>query len=208
MKNKGLKPTFSAHPNKEFMSKLVIVESPAKAKTILKYLGRGYSVMASNGHIRDLPSARLGIDVENGFEPQYINVRKKTQLIKELKAAAKKSEAVYLATDPDREGEAISWHLAQLLNLDTTAQNRVTFEEITKKGVTKGMENPRVIDMNLFYAQQTRRVLDRLVGYTISPFLWKKVRRGLSAGRVQSVALRLIVAREREIERFVPQEYC
>ncbi len=189
------------------MSKLVIVESPAKAKTIAKYLGKDYKVMASNGHIRDLPTTRLGIDVENNFEPKYINVRKKSDLIKQLKKAAQSSDAVFLATDPDREGEAISWHLAELLGLDTTLENRVTFGEITKKGVSTGMENPRSIDMNLFYAQQARRMLDRLVGYTISPFLWKKVRRGLSAGRVQSVALRLIVDREREITAFVPKEY-
>ncbi len=189
------------------MSKLVIVESPAKAKTIAKYLGKDFKVLASNGHIRDLPTTRLGIDVDNDFEPKYINVRNKAQLIKQLKKAAQGSDAVYLATDPDREGEAISWHLAELLGLDTTLTNRVTFGEITKKGVTTGMQNPRTIDMDLFYSQQTRRVLDRLVGYTISPFLWKKVRRGLSAGRVQSVALKLIVDREREITAFIPKEY-
>ncbi len=189
------------------MSKLVIVESPAKAKTIAKYLGKDFKVMASNGHIRDLPTTRLGIDVDNDFEPRYINVRNKSQLIKQLKKAAHGSDAVFLATDPDREGEAISWHLAELLGLDTGLTNRVTFGEITKKGVTTGMENPRSIDMNLFYSQQARRILDRLVGYTISPFLWKKVRRGLSAGRVQSVALKLIVDREREITSFVPKEY-
>ncbi len=189
------------------MSKLVIVESPAKAKTIGKYLGKDFKVLASNGHIRDLPTTRLGIDVENNFQPKYINVRNKAQLIKQLKKAAQGSDAVYLATDPDREGEAISWHLAELLGLDTTLSNRVTFGEITKKGVTTGMQNPRSIDMNLFYSQQARRVLDRLVGYTISPFLWKKVRRGLSAGRVQSVALKLIVDRENEITSFVPKEY-
>ncbi len=189
------------------MSKLVIVESPAKAKTIVKYLGKDFKVLASNGHIRDLPTTRLGIDVDNDFEPKYINVRNKSQLIKQLKKAAQASDTVYLATDPDREGEAISWHLAELLGLDTNLENRVTFGEITKKGVTNGMKNPRAIDMNLFYAQQARRVLDRLVGYTISPFLWKKVRRGLSAGRVQSVALKLIVDRERDITSFVPKEY-
>ncbi len=189
------------------MSKLVIVESPAKAKTIAKYLGKDFKVMASNGHIRDLPTTRLGIDVENDFEPKYINVRNKAQLIKQLKKAADGCDTVYLATDPDREGEAISWHLAELLGLDTKLENRVTFGEITKKGVATGMQNPRSIDMNLFYAQQARRMLDRLVGYTISPFLWKKVRRGLSAGRVQSVALRLIVDREREITSFIPKEY-
>ena len=189
------------------MSKLVIVESPAKAKTIRKYLGSGYEVTASMGHIRDLPASQLGIDIEHGYAPQYINIKGKEKIIKELKSLAKDSEAVYLATDPDREGEAISWHLANLLGLDVSAENRVTFGEITKKGVTQGMAAPRAIDMDLFHAQQARRVLDRLVGYKLSPFLWRKVRRGLSAGRVQSVALRLIVDREKEIEAFVPQEY-
>lgn len=189
------------------MSKLVIVESPAKAKTIRKYLGPGYEVTASMGHIRDLPASQLGIDVDHEYTPQYINIKGKEKLIKELKSMAKESDEVFLATDPDREGEAISWHLANLLNLDTGAQNRVTFGEITKKGVTQGMAAPRSIDMDLFNAQQARRVLDRLVGYKLSPFLWRKVRRGLSAGRVQSVAVRLIVDREKEIEAFVPQEY-
>ncbi len=186
---------------------LVIVESPAKAKTIRKYLGKGYDVAASMGHIRDLPQSQLGIDVEHEYAPKYINIRGKEKIIKELKSKAAKSDKVLLATDPDREGEAISWHLASLLGLDTTEQNRVTFGEITKKGVAEGMANPRVIDVSLFDAQQARRVLDRLVGYKLSPFLWRKVRRGLSAGRVQSVAVRLIVDREREIEAFVPVEY-
>ncbi|MEG0896890.1 MAG: type I DNA topoisomerase [Ruthenibacterium sp.] len=189
------------------MSKLVIVESPAKAKTIRKYLGNGYEVTASMGHIRDLPASQLGIDVEHDFTPQYINIKGKEKLIKELKSMAKNSDEVFLATDPDREGEAISWHLANLLGLDVTATNRVTFGEITKKGVTQGMAAPRTIDMNLFNAQQARRMLDRLVGYKLSPFLWRKVRRGLSAGRVQSVAVRLIVDREKEIEAFKPEEY-
>ncbi len=189
------------------MSKLIIVESPAKAKTIRKYLGEGYDVVASNGHIRDLPKSKLGIDVENAYMPEYKNIKGKEKIIKELKAKAKKSEKVYLATDPDREGEAISWHLAHLLGLSVDEENRVTFGEITKKGVTEGMAHPRKIDINLFDAQQARRILDRLVGYKLSPFLWRKVRRGLSAGRVQSVAVRLIVDREREIEAFVPQEY-
>ena len=189
------------------MSKLVIVESPAKAKTIRKYLGKGYEVTASNGHIRDLPASQLGIDVENDYAPKYINIRGKEKVIKELKAKAKGSDEVFLATDPDREGEAISWHLANLLGLDTSLENRVTFNEITKKGVTEGMKHPRKIDMDLFDAQQARRALDRLVGYKLSPFLWRKVRRGLSAGRVQSVAVRLIVDREREIEAFKPEEY-
>ena len=189
------------------MSKLVIVESPAKAKTIRKYLGDGYEVTASMGHIRDLPASQLGIDVEHEYAPQYINIKGKEKIIKELKSEAKKADQVYLATDPDREGEAISWHLAHILGLDVEEPNRVTFGEITKKGVTEGMAHPRTIDMDLFNAQQARRVLDRLVGYKLSPFLWRKVRRGLSAGRVQSVAVRLIVDREKEIEAFKPQEY-
>ncbi len=189
------------------MSTLVIVESPAKAKTIRKYLGPGYEVAASMGHVRDLPASQLGIDVEHEFQPKYINIKGKEKLIRELKSLAKESDRVLLATDPDREGEAISWHLANLLGLDLADENRVTFGEITKKGVQDGMENPRTIDIDLFDAQQARRVLDRLVGYKLSPFLWRKVRRGLSAGRVQSVAVRLIVDREREIEAFVPEEY-
>ncbi|HIV86668.1 MAG TPA: type I DNA topoisomerase, partial [Candidatus Pygmaiobacter gallistercoris] len=189
------------------MAKLVIVESPAKAKTIGKYLGGGYEVMASMGHVRDLPASQLGIDVERDYNPQYINIKGKEKLIRELKSAAKKSDGVLLATDPDREGEAISWHLAHLLGLDVAAQDRVTFGEITKKGVTEGMAHPRAIDLDLVNAQQARRVLDRLVGYKLSPFLWRKVRRGLSAGRVQSVAVRLIVDRQKEIDAFVPEEY-
>lgn len=189
------------------MSKLVIVESPTKVKSIQKYLGNDYTVMASKGHIRDLPKSTLGIDVENHFKPQYVNMSDKKEVIKELKAAAKNSEQVYLATDPDREGEAISWHLAQILGLDFSDTNRVCFNEITKSGVTTGMSQPRTLDLNLVDAQQARRVLDRIVGYKLSPFLWKKVKRGLSAGRVQSVALRLIVDREREIDAFVPEEY-
>lgn len=187
--------------------KLVIVESPAKAKTIKKYLGRGYEVIASMGHIRDLPKSTLGVDIENNFEPKYINIRAQSKTIKALKEEAKKSKTVYLATDPDREGEAISWHLCQLLNLDEDAQNRVTFNEITKTGVQNGMAAPRHLDMDLINAQQTRRILDRLVGYKLSPVLWKNVRRGLSAGRVQSVVVSLIVDRENEIRAFVPQEY-
>ena len=188
-------------------TKLVIVESPAKAKTIGKYLGRGYTVTASMGHIRDLPASTLGIDVEHGYTPKYITIKGKTALVKDLKAEAKKAQTVYLATDPDREGEAISWHLANVLGLDPTAPNRVTFDEITKKGVKEGMAHPRAINIDLFNAQQARRELDRLVGYKLSPFLWKKVRRGLSAGRVQSVAVRLIRDRELEIENFKPDEY-
>ena len=189
------------------MSKLVIVESPAKAKTIRKYLGGGYEVTASMGHIRDLPQSQLGIDVEHGYAPQYINIKGKEKIIKELKSLAKESDEVFLATDPDREGEAISWHLANILGLDPSAPNRVTFDEITKKGVKEGMAHPRAINIDLFNAQQARRELDRLVGYKLSPFLWKKVRRGLSAGRVQSVAVRLIRDRELEIENFKPDEY-
>lgn len=186
---------------------LVIVESPAKAKTIKKYLGSGYEVVASMGHIRDLPKSRLGVDVENRFKPQYVEIKGKEDLIKALKKDAKKSETVYLATDPDREGEAISWHLAHLLKLDVENANRVTFNEITKSGVKAGMAAPRRINIDLVNAQQARRILDRVVGYKLSPFLWRKVRRGLSAGRVQSVAVRLIVDREEDIRKFVSEEY-
>ena len=189
------------------MPKLVIVESPAKAKTIGKYLGRGYKVTASMGHVRDLPASTLGIDVENGYTPKYITIKGKQKLVKELKAEAKRCDGVLLATDPDREGEAISWHLANILGLDPAAPNRVTFDEITKKGVKEGMAHPRAINIDLFNAQQARRELDRLVGYKLSPFLWRKVRKGLSAGRVQSVAVRLIRDREIEIENFKPDEY-
>ena len=186
---------------------LVIVESPAKAKTIGKYLGKGYTVMASMGHIRDLPASTLGIDVENNYEPKYITIKGKSTLVKELKAEAKNADKVYLATDPDREGEAISWHLANVLGLDPAEPNRVTFDEITKKGIQEGMAHPRAIDMDLFNAQQARRELERLVGYKLSPFLWHKVRKGLSAGRVQSVAVRIIRDREIEVENFQPEEY-
>ena len=186
------------------MAKLVIVESPAKAKTIGKYLGKDYEVTASMGHIRDLPASQLGIDIEHDYAPQYISIKGKEKLIKELKSKAKHSDGVLLATDPDREGEAISWHLANILGLDPHEPNRVTFDEITKKGVKEGMAHPRAINEDLFNAQQARRVLDRLVGYKLSPFLWRKVRRGLSAGRVQSVAVRIIDDREKEIEAFKP----
>jgi len=189
------------------MSNLVIVESPAKAKTIKKYLGEDYNVIASMGHIRDLPKAQMGVDIEDNFKPRYINIPGKSKLIKELKALAADSDMVYLATDPDREGEAISWHLAHILKLDTAQANRVTFGEITKKGVTEGMANKRTIDQDLIDAQQARRILDRIVGYKLSPFLWEKIKGGLSAGRVQSVAVKLIVDRHREIESFIPQEY-
>ena len=189
------------------MSKLVIVESPSKIKSIKKYLGPDYNVMASKGHVRDLPKSKFGVDVANGFKPQYINMADKKELIKELQYAAANSDMVYLATDPDREGEAISWHLAQLLSLNLNEANRVSFNEITQSGIKAGMASPHKIDMNLVDAQQARRVLDRIVGYNLSPFLWKKVKSGLSAGRVQTVALRLIVDREKEINNFKPEEY-
>ena len=189
------------------MSKLVIVESPSKAKTIQKYLGSGYEVMASMGHVRDLPKARLSVDVKDHFKPKYSIIKGKEKLVKELKEAAANSDGVLLATDPDREGEAISWHLAYILGLDQDSQDRVTFNEITRTGVEEGMAHPRAIDLDLVNAQQARRILDRLVGYTLSPFLAKTIRRGLSAGRVQSVAVRMIVDREEEINAFVPQEY-
>ena len=189
------------------IDKLVIVESPAKANTIKKFLGNKSKVVASMGHIRDLPKSKLGINIENNFEPEYINIRGKASLINSLKKEAKNSKKVYLATDPDREGEAIAWHLAYLLGIPENEVCRVTFNEITKTAVKNGISNPRQIDLNLVDAQQARRVLDRIVGYKISPVLWKKVKRGLSAGRVQSVAVRLIVEREEEIENFIPEEY-
>ena len=189
------------------MSKLIIVESPTKVKSIKKYLGGGYEVMASMGHVRDLPKSKLGVDTEHDFKPQYINMSDKKDLIKQLKTAAANSDGVLLATDPDREGEAISWHLAYLLALDLNEPNRVAFNEITESGVKAGIAAPHKIDLNLVDAQQARRVLDRIVGYKLSPFLWKKVKGGLSAGRVQTVALRLIVEREREIEKFNSEEY-
>ena len=187
--------------------KLIIVESPAKANTIKKFLGGNTKVVASMGHVRDLPKSKLGINIENNFEPEYINIRGKGDLIKELKKYAKSAKKVYLATDPDREGEAIAWHLSYILNVDKSKITRVTFNEITKTAVQKAIKEPRDIDINLVDAQQARRVLDRIVGYKISPILWKKVRRGLSAGRVQSVAVKLIVDREEEIEKFIPEEY-
>lgn len=187
--------------------KLIIVESPAKANTIKKFLGGSTKVVASMGHIRDLPKSKLGIDIEHDFEPEYINIRGKGDLIKSLKTDAKKAKKVYLATDPDREGEAIAWHLAKILENDKDKITRVTFNEITKTAVQKAIKEPRNIDLNTVDAQQARRVLDRIVGYKISPILWKKVKRGLSAGRVQSVAVKLIVDRENEIENFIPEEY-
>lgn len=189
------------------MSNLVIVESPSKAKTVQKYLGPGFEVMASMGHVRDLQKSKLSVDIENGFAPVYVPMKDKEEVIKNLKAAAKKADTVYLAGDPDREGEAISWHLAQLLDIPEDAPVRVTFNEITKTGVQAGMAHPRCIDENLVNAQQARRILDRIVGYKLSPFLWKKVRRGLSAGRVQSVAVKMIVDREKQINAFKPEEY-
>ena len=186
---------------------LVIVESPSKAKTIGKYLGSGYEVVASMGHVRDLPKSKLGVDVEHGFQPDYQPIKGKEETITALKKAAKKSGKVYLATDPDREGEAISWHLKELLNIPDEKTYRVTFNEITKKVVNESIAAPRAIDQNLVDAQQARRILDRIVGYELSPLLWKKIRRGLSAGRVQSVATRLVVEREEEIRAFQPQEY-
>ena len=187
--------------------KLIIVESPAKANTIKKFLGGSTKVVASMGHIRDLPKSRMGIDIENDFEPQYINIRGKGDLIKSLKKEAKQAKKIYIATDPDREGEAIAWHLAKILEDEKDKITRVTFNEITQTAVKKAIKEPRDIDINLVDAQQARRVLDRIVGYKISPVLWKKVRRGLSAGRVQSVAVKLIVDRENEIEKFIPEEY-
>ena len=186
---------------------LVIVESPAKVKTIKKFLGSNYEVLASNGHVRDLPKSRLGVDVEHDYEPKYITIRGKGDILAALRRASKKADKVYLATDPDREGEAISWHLAEALKLDEKKQQRITFNEITKSAVKESLKHARPIDMDLVDAQQTRRILDRMVGYLISPLLWKKVKRGLSAGRVQSVALRIIGDREDEINALIPQEY-
>ena len=186
---------------------LVIVESPSKAKTIGKFLGSNYKVTASVGHVRDLPKSKLGIDIDNNFEPQYISIRGKGDLIKALKKEAKDASKIYLATDPDREGEAISWHLAYILGIDPASPCRIVFNEITKKAIKEAVKNPRPIDLNLVDAQQARRVLDRLVGYQISPLLWRKIRRGLSAGRVQSAALKIICDREKEINAFVPEEY-
>ena len=187
--------------------RLIIVESPAKANTIKKFLGGSTRVVASMGHIRDLPKSKLGIDVEKDFEPQYINIRGKGDLIKQLKKEAKQAKKIYIATDPDREGEAIAWHLSIILHDEKDKITRVTFNEITKSAVQKAIKEPRNIDMKTVDAQQARRVLDRIVGYKISPVLWKKVKRGLSAGRVQSVAVKLIVDREEEIEKFKPEEY-
>lgn len=197
------KTTRRAKPKK----KLVIVESPSKAKTIGKFLGRSYKVVASLGHVRDLPKSRMGVDIENNYQPDYISIRGKGDVIKELRKDAKNAKAVYLASDPDREGEAIAWHVSNILKLDDSEKNRVTFNEITKDAVKEAFNEPRTINIDLVDAQQARRVLDRLVGYSISPILWKKVKKGLSAGRVQSVALNLIIQRENEIRNFKPEEY-
>ena len=186
---------------------LVIVESPSKAKTIGKILGSRYKVVASVGHVRDLPKSKLGINIEENFEPNYISIRGKGDVIKMLKKEAKAASKVYLATDPDREGEAISWHIAYLLGIDASTPCRIEFNEITKTAVKNAVKHPRPINLDLVDAQQARRVLDRLVGYQISPLLWRKIRRGLSAGRVQSAALKILCDREKEIQAFVPEEY-
>ncbi|ENH98251.1 DNA topoisomerase I [Gracilibacillus halophilus YIM-C55.5] len=186
---------------------LVIVESPAKAKTIERYLGKKYKVKASMGHVRDLPKSQTGVDVEQNYQPKYITIRGKGPVLKELKTAAKKADKVFLAADPDREGEAIAWHLAYSLGIDVQSECRVVFNEITKDAVKESFKHPRTIDMNLVDSQQARRILDRLVGYNISPLLWKKVKKGLSAGRVQSVAVKMIIDRENEIKQFKPEEY-
>ena len=186
---------------------LVIVESPAKVKTIKKFLGSTYEVDASNGHVRDLPKSQLGIDVENDYEPKYITIRGKGDILAKLRKEVKKADKIYLATDPDREGEAISWHLSKALKLEGKDITRISFNEITQSAVKASLKQPRDIDKNLVNAQQARRILDRIVGYKISPLLWAKVNRGLSAGRVQSVALRIICDREEEINAFIPEEY-
>ena len=201
------KKTAQSKKSKTKKKNLVIVESPSKAKTIGKYLGSSYRVIASVGHVRDLPKSKLGINIENDFEPEYIAIRGNGDLIKELKKEAKAAGKIYLATDPDREGEAISWHLAYLLGIDASQPCRIVFNEITKDAIKNAVKNPRPIDLKLVDAQQARRVLDRLVGYQISPLLWRKIRRGLSAGRVQSAALKIICDRENLIRNFVPKEY-
>ena len=185
---------------------LVIVESPAKVKTIKKFLGSNYEVVASQGHVRDLPKSQMGIDVDNDYEPRYITIRGKGEILAKLRKEVKKADKIYLATDPDREGEAISWHLYEALKLSEKKVERISFNEITKNAVKESLKNAREIDMNLVDAQQARRVLDRMVGYRISPLLWSKIKRGLSAGRVQSVALRMICDREADIDAFIPNE--
>ena len=189
------------------MANLVIMESPSKANTVKSYLGSNYKVIATVGHLRDLPKSSLGVDIENGFEAHYINIRGKGDIIKDIKKEAKNANKIFLATDPDREGEAISWHLANVLGIPVEKTMRVTFNEVTKSVVKQSIKNPRNIDMSLVDAQQARRILDRIVGYKISPLLWKTVKSGLSAGRVQSVATRILVEREEEINSFVPEEY-
>ncbi len=201
------KKTAQSTKSKTKKKTLVIVESPSKAKTIGKYLGSSYKVVASVGHVRDLPKSKIGIDIENDFEPEYIPIRGKGDLIKELRKEAKQAGKIYLATDPDREGEAISWHLAFLLGIDPASSCRIVFNEITKDAIKNAVKNPRAIDLKLVDAQQARRVLDRLVGYQISPLLWRKIRRGLSAGRVQSAALKILCDRENQIKNFIPKEY-
>lgn len=186
---------------------LVIVESPTKSKTIEKFLGRNYTVRASMGHLRDLPKSLFGVDIEHDFEPKYINIRGKGDLIKELKTLAKKADKIYLATDPDREGEAIGWHLAHILGVDPEDNCRIEFHEITSGAIKDALKNPRPIDLDKVDAQQARRIIDRIVGYQLSPLLWRKIRKGLSAGRVQSVAVKIIADREKEISDFVPKEY-
>ena len=205
------RPTSAQEPQPEVSmanaNKLVIVESPAKAKTIGKFLGRGYKVEASQGHVRDLPKSQLGVDVENGFEPKYITIRGRGEILSRIRKEARGASKIFLATDPDREGEAISWHLANVLGIDAGSACRIEFHEVTAKAVKAAVKSPRTINMNLVDAQQARRVLDRLVGYKISPLLWQKVKKGLSAGRVQSVAAKMICDRENEIEIFLPEEY-
>src|SRR6266849_4895073 len=201
------KSSASGAAPKTFRNTLVVVESPAKAKTIKKYLGSGYTVKASVGHIMDLPKSKMGVDIENGFEPVYEVIKGKQKVVTELKAAAKNADRVLLATDPDREGEAIAWHVKQQIARSRVPTQRVLFNEITKKAIQEAILKPLELNRDMYDAQQARRVLDRLVGYQISPILWNKVRRGLSAGRVQSVAVRLVVDREAEIRGFVPQEY-
>ena len=188
-------------------TKLVIVESPAKAKTIGKILGRGYKVEASQGHVRDMPKSQLGVDVDNNFAIKYITIHGRGKILAKIRKEAKNASKIYLATDPDREGEAISWHLAQTLDMDVNSPCRIEFHEITQKAVENALKNPRPIDLDKVDAQQARRALDRLIGYKISPLLWAKVKKGLSAGRVQSVATRLVVDREQDIEDFIPEEY-
>ena len=205
--HEGLTPPARPEKIEKRDGKLVIVESPAKAKTVGRFLGKGYTVKASVGHVRDLLKSQLSVDVENNFEPKYRVPNEKKEVVKELKQLAKKSEEIYLATDPDREGESISWHFMEAAEIEPTLAKRVTFHEITEPAIHEAFSHPRAIDMDLVNAQQARRILDRLVGYSISPILWEKVRGRLSAGRVQSVALRLIVDRENEIENFIPVEY-